>query len=227
MQKILLIGDAIDTNTEVQRHIEKNLPYQVFSVQDEIGLKAQLDSRVFNLAILNLMDFSSHGMHLVHLLKRSNYSFPVLIMSEKIEAGFQEDLRYLQDVHLLMRPATEKAIVGLVRKLLVAHRVPKQLYRRFNTNQIAQMEALTTGDSILTSMYNLSKGGAYCEYDGQAPMSVGDLFRLKVYLSDTDSEYVFNAKVVWTTTKGRFSGRFGCGFKFVSAKDTYKSLVGR
>src|SRR5690606_24744522 len=121
-------------------------------------------------------------------------------------------LHYMPDVHLLAEPYYEKNLIGIVRKLLISKRVPKQMYRRFNTNQIAEVEELSSGASVLTSMYNLSKGGAYCEFEAADSLSVGDYIRMKVAIPDTNSEYTFNAKVVWTTPKGRFSGRFGCGF---------------
>jgi Tfp pilus assembly protein PilZ len=194
---------------------------------DEKTLANHLNSKIFNLALFDCLEFGEAEFETIQQLKRAHSTFPVLIVASNIDKHFGEQLSFLADVHMLLKPITEKSLIGLIRKLLVAHRVPKQVYQRFNTNQIAQMEALSNGDNILSSMYNLSKGGAYCEYEGQDPISVGDLLRLKVVLDETQKEYTFNAKVVWTTTKGRFTGRFGCGFKFVSAKDTYRSMLSR
>lgn len=221
MQKILLLSDSLDSCSMVRDVLERNLPYQVYGALDSQSLQVNLESRVFSLCIIDSGKFGPHEMQIVLNLRQS-HGFPILVLTAEISADLQNELAFYHDVHLLMKPMTENGLLGLVRKLLVAHRVPKQVYRRFNTNQIAEVEALSSGDCILTSLYNLSKGGAYCEYDGQAPMSVGDILRLKVFLNDTNSEYTFNAKVVWTTNKGRFSGRFGCGFKFVSGRGTYR-----
>src|SRR5690606_34559234 len=108
-----------------------------------------------------------------------------------------------------------------------SRRVPKQLYPRFNTNQIAEIETLEDGGNLLTSMYNLSKGGAYCEFDSPTPVTVGDMVRVRIHLDEKNSDYAINAKVIWTTAKGRFSGRFGCGMKFVSSRDIYKTLLSK
>jgi response regulator RpfG family c-di-GMP phosphodiesterase len=229
MQKILLITDKSDADLDIRRAIEHSLPYHIMSCNDMSGAKILLESKVFNLAIIDMAEIDAHVLHFVEWLKNSSYTFPILVVANKVQAQpqVQSRLMHYHDMHLLVKPTTEKNVLGLVRKLLVAKKVPKQLYRRFNTNQIAQMEALASGDSLLTSMYNLSKGGVYCEFDGATPVTVGDMFRMKIFLSDTNSEYTFNAKVIWTTSKGRFSGRFGCGFKFVSAKDTYRSLLSK
>jgi Tfp pilus assembly protein PilZ len=110
---------------------------------------------------------------------------------------------------------------------MVARRVPRQVHPRYNTNVLAQIESMVTGNPLLTSMYNLSKGGAYCEFDSDETFTVGDLVKLKVNLEDTKSDYDLSAKVIWTVKKGRFSGRFGCGFKFVSTQDAYHSLISK
>ncbi len=227
IQKVLVISDRRESCTEVVSTIERDLPYQVTANLDPTEIEAQLESKVFHLVIIDHVDVNDATMGLVNWLKHTHYSFPILILTNKIKPSFTNRLNLISDTHTLIRPVLGKNITGLVRKLLVAKRVPKQVYRRFNTNQIAEVEALESGDSLLTSMYNLSKGGAYCEFDGGAALTVGDLIRLKVMLNDTNSEYTFNAKVIWTTQEGRFSGRFGVGFRFVSQKDTYRSLLSK
>jgi len=227
MQKILVISDSLESSADVRTIIERDLPYPVYASFDQEGTQAQLESKVFNLAVFDQNIMDDKALEYISWLKHSSYSFPIVVITNKIKPDLNHKLSLLHDVHVLVRPTGDKNIVGLIRKLLVARRVPKQLYRRFNTNQIAELEALTTGDSLFTSMYNLSKGGAYCEFDECQTLTIGDMIRMKVFLNDTNSEYTFNAKVVWTTPKGRFSGRFGCGFKFVSAKDTYRSLLSK
>jgi Tfp pilus assembly protein PilZ len=227
MQKILLISETAESSDEIKSLIERDLPYQVFTALDSDSVKVQLESKVFNLAIVDCQAVTVETLAMISWLKGASYNFPIMVLTDKIQPTLQGKMNLLHDIHVLLRPALEKSILGLVRKLMVAKRVPKQNFRRFNTNQIAQMEALTTGDSLLTSMYNLSKGGAYCEFEGAAPLTIGDMIRVKVFLNDTNSEYTFNAKIVWTTPKGRFSGRFGCGFKFVSSKDMYKALLSK
>ena len=227
MQKILVISESTQVSSDMKRILEEQLPYAVFTAFDIPSARTQLDSKVFNLTVIDQAEVTDNMMKLIDWLRTTSYSFPILIHTEKVPPQLLGKLNLLHDIHMLIKPTVDKSIIGLVRKLLVAKRVPKQQYRRFNTNQIAQMEALSSGDSLLTSMYNLSKGGAYFEYDGHAPLTIGDLCRVKVFISDTNNEFTFNAKVVWTTPKGRFSGRTGCGIKFVNSKDTYRSLLSK
>ncbi len=227
MQKILVICDSFDSLERTKNTFEGQLPVAVFGAFDLGGVQSQLISRTFNIAVIDQAVTDDASIEIVEYLKKSGTSFPVLIITDKIQVDHNRKFSMLNDIHILLRPVTEKNIVGLARKLIQARQVPKQNYRRFNTNQIAQVEALSSGDSLLTSMYNLSKGGAYCEFDTQTPVAIGELFRMKVFLTDTNSEYTFSAKVVWTTPKGRFSGRYGCGFKFISPKDVYRSQLSK
>ncbi len=227
VQRVLVVSDRKESGHQIVDTLERDLPYQLTLNLDPAEIEAQLESKVFHLVIIDHIDVNNSTMGLVNWLKHTHYSFPIMIVSNKITPDYSNRLNLVSDTHTVVRPVHGKGIVGLVRKLLVAKRVPKQVYRRFNTNQIAEVEALQSGDSLLTSMYNLSKGGAYCEFDGGNVFSVGDLIRMKVMLNDTNREYTFNAKVIWTTPSGRFSGRFGCGFRFVSQKDTYRSLLSK
>lgn len=225
MQKILLFSDSRASSDGIRRIIEEQLPYKIFCVYKDADLQLLLENKTFSLALVDRAVIDKTIINSIESIKASGQVFPVLIVSNKIQAQVQEQLNLFHDIHALVRPTADKNILGLVHKLLISRKVPKQNYRRFNTDQIAQMEALASGTQLVTNMYNLSKGGAYCEYDGQPVIAIGDVYRLKVYLSDTNSEYVFNAKVIWTTMKGRSSGRSGCGLKFVSARDTYHSLL--
>jgi Tfp pilus assembly protein PilZ len=227
MQKILIVGDTEAACYDMREKIEGQLPYELHHCLNLNGVKDQLATKVFSLVLMNQILFNEKSLTLIDYLKNSGHALPVLVLADKILQEYQKRLNLLLDIHILMRPVLDKNITGLVRKLLQVRSVPKQIYRRFNTNQMAQMEGLASGDNLLTSMYNLSKGGVYCEFESPSRVTIGDLFRMKVCLDETSSEYTFNAKVVWTTPKGRFSGRTGCGMKFVSAKDTYRALLSK
>ncbi len=226
MHKILVVGRAEDGAREVREMIARELPYHLFEATDEEQVKAELEQRVFSLVVVVKSRLTEDDLFLIDRLRNVHYSFSIMVVTDEANATLQK-LIGVTEVHTLTRPVGNRNIVGLARKLLVAKRVPKQVFRRFNTNQIAQIESLDDGENLLTSMYNLSKGGAYCEFEANNLLAVGDIIRLKVFLNDTNREYTFNAKVVWTTAAGRFSGRFGCGFRFVTAKDTHRSLLSK
>jgi response regulator RpfG family c-di-GMP phosphodiesterase len=227
MQKILLVSGSTQKSSAVGRIIESQLPYQVYSAYNSPTIQSLVNARVFNLAVFDFETVDEDTLQIVNWLREMDCNFPILMVAKSISREIENQINMLSDIYVLTDPITEKSIVGLVRKLLVVKKVPKQIYRRFDTNQIAHIEGLSTGDVLMTSMYNLSKGGAYCEFESPTMVAVGDMYRFKVFINDTNSEYTFNAKIIWTTPKGRFSGRFGCGVKFVSAKDAYHELMSK
>jgi Tfp pilus assembly protein PilZ len=227
MQKILLYSEIGKGTSPVGDSIERQLAHRVFTANDLQALNNRLRDKVYNLLVIEIAEASDQTLAFIQELRNDSFTFPVLVVANRASFPIQEKFNNLPEVHLLMRPFHEKNLVGIVRKLLVSKKVPKQMFRRFATNQIAQVEALDSGSSLLTSMYNLSKGGAYCEFESEENITVGDFIRVKVSIPDTNNQYTFNAKVVWTTVKGRFSGRFGCGLRFVTAKDTYRAMMAK
>lgn len=226
MQKVLIITSGPDRYEKLRSMIEGDLRFQIHAAFDRQEIRSQLESKVFNLAIIDGEIVDSRTLDTCNILRELDFGFSIIMIGKRVEHDVFIRIYASNDLHLLIQP-TEKALAGLVRKLMSSRRVPKQLYPRFNTNQIAEIETLQDGENLLTSMYNLSKGGAYCEFDSPMPVTIGDMIRVRVQLADINSEYALNAKVVWTTAKGRFSGRFGCGFKFISTQDTYRTLLSK
>lgn len=227
MQRLLFYTQSSEGLSLHIDTIERKLSVQSTVVKTENALRARLDEKIFHLFVVDFNLLSEKSIVLIRDLRDRGFTAPVLIVCNEADPRLVEDLAHVPDIHLLMRPFNEKGLLGIVRKLLISKEIPKQVYRRFNTNQIAHVEKLSSGDSLLTSMYNLSKGGAYFEFDADDKLTVGDVVRMKVTLSDLKSEHTFSAKVVWTTRKGKFSGRFGCGIRFVNSKDIYRMLLSK
>lgn len=227
MQKLLLLSNSNEGIRAYLDTIERKLSLHTTVVRNTLAVKTKLQEKVFHLFVIDTGTVTQDTLNLIADVRQNGGTFAVLVLAVDISRDILDHLEMLPNVHLILRPFHEKSLMGIVRKLLVSKSVPKQVFRRFNTNQIAELEPLSAGGSLLTSMYNLSKGGAYCEFDAADMVAVGDIVRMKVALNDTQSEYVFNAKVVWTTPKGKFSGRFGCGVRFVSSKDSYRALLSK
>ncbi len=227
MHKILIYTEDFELSEKMDSLLTRSLNNPLFMAMNSQTLATELDSKVFSLGILREYEFTERTEKALTQIRRHGYSFPLLIATEKLTPTWVHFLQGLQDVHILVAPFNDKALVGLARKLLLARRVPKQIFRRFNTNQLAELESLSSGNSVLTCMYNLSQGGGYVEFDSADPITVGDLLKIRVALEQTEKQYALNAKVIWTTPKGRFSGRFGCGFKFVTNQDAYRSLISK
>lgn len=227
MVKLLVGSTDVELIERVRTVLEKHLNNHIDIFMDKPSLAKQLESRIYSLGIFRATGPDKATLDLMEKVRTMGFSFPMILATEKMTPEARKFLDELSDVHLLTAPYGERALVGLTRKLMMARRVPRQAHRRFNTNLMAQMESMSSGNPLLTSMYNLSKGGAYCEFDSRENITVGDLIKLKINLEDTKSDYDLSAKVVWTVQKGRFSGRFGCGFKFISTQDAYSSLISK
>ncbi len=227
MQKLLFystsnvgLGFYLDT-------VERKLSVQPTVVKNENALRTRLEEKVFHLLVIDVNTLQESVVGLIQEVRERGFNVPILVVCGQAQSSQIVSLHHMPQVHLIVRPFHEKALLGIIRKLLISKVVPKQVYRRFNTNQIAQIERLSSGEEVLTSMYNLSKGGAYCEFDSTEALVVGDVVKMKVALNDLNAQHTFSAKVVWTTRKGKFSGRFGCGIRFVNSKDIYRMLLSK
>lgn len=225
---LILEGEVSKTlNTSIEALITKSLTCRAVATSNKVDFKFELQRVLFNLIILDIDIIDTSTIGLVRFARNQGVQCPILILTSELKESLHGKMNALPDVHLLVKPFHEKNIVGISEKLLKTKKVPKQLYRRFYTNQMAHLESLESGSSLLTSMYNLSRGGGYCEFEAVERVAIGEFLRVKVNLNDSDREYTLNAKVVWTVPKGRFSGRFGVGFKFVKPEDAYRSLISK
>ena len=87
------------------------------------------------------------------------------------------------------------------------------------------METFVSGETLPSQIYNLSMGGAYCEFFTKTNVAVGDLVKLKVHLEDVGRQHAVNAKIVWVTRNGPCTGGQGAGMKFVKYDDVYRQLM--
>lgn len=217
MQKILVISEGTRTGEAIKRTIERSLPYIVTTVYDLQGAKAQLDGKVYNVVILDHQSVDENVINRVDWLSRSNSSLPIILFSEKIEEADLNNFAKFQMLHVLIRPTSDKNLIALVKKIVAVKTVPKQRFRRYNTDQVAVFDSSAAGERIQAKMFNLSKGGAYCEFAEGQSLPVGGRYRMRVIVPDTKRVYTFEAQVVWATSKGKFSGKAGCGIKFLNA----------
>lgn len=227
MQKVLIYSPDVWSLESVRACMEVNFENPISTAVDEASLKKELEKSVFHLGIFRLEEIDQKTLQRISQMRSMGYKFPLLIASDKVTARFSDTLTKLPGVHILSTPYRDVNLLGLTRKIFSAREVPRQYFRRYYTNQIAEIESMGSGSSLLTCMYNLSEGGAYCEFEKSEEVGIGDLLKLKVDKEDLNSQHILNAKVVWTTEKGKFSGRFGCGLRFISQKEVYQSLMQR
>jgi len=216
MQKILVLTETERAGESIRRTIEKALPYQVTYVNDLQGAKIQLESKLFNLIIFDCQTLDESGMTRVGWFRQATGDTPLILFTASIDNILLAKVEMLEALHVLMRPTAERNLITLVKKLVSLKDVPKQRYRRYNTNQSVVFEHTARGERIPSQMFNLSRGGAYCEFPEGQSLNMGERYRMQIFINETQRTYTLDAVVVWYTPKGKFSGRAGYGVKFLS-----------
>ncbi|MCB9026963.1 MAG: PilZ domain-containing protein [Bdellovibrionaceae bacterium] len=230
MSKILIHGLSIESTEKIRRKLEIQLSNStIFTSTDLEKTKDIITEKSLKLLIYESEMYSNKELNLYKDFKVWGLSFSVLFICSNVIATDLDVMKRDSKPHFLNTKYEDKALIGIVKKLLRTHSIPQQMSARYHTNQMVKVEFIQQGDLLESSMYNLSKSGAYCEFDPMDNMNltVGDLVRLSVPLSDISKSHALNAKVVWVTKKGRYSGRHGFGLKFVNNDEVYRSLLGK
>lgn len=204
--------------------LETKLPYPVHLSFDERTARSIVENKAVHLLAYETKNFRKSDYDFTQDLRKLGFSSPALILAEELKF----DQFYGKDdnkLFFLPKPFDPKAFVGVTRKLMVSRTITQQRHKRFPTQQTATMETFLSGEVLPSQIYNLSMGGAYCEFFGKTGVSVGDLVKLKVQLEDLGTQYVMNAKIVWITRSGSCTGGQGAGMRFVKYDDIYRQLM--
>ena len=121
----------------------------------------------------------------------------------------------------------ESKFLGMARKMMKTKHIGAQVHKRYLTNEKALIEMIKDGKQIGSDMYNLSRSGAYFEFDHKDnfKFNTGDVVRMTVSLDTVQRSHDLSAKIMWTTQRGRYSGRQGVGLKFIKGDEVYKQLL--
>ncbi len=224
MQKILLQCHTSDEADRMRLTLEKRLPYPVHVSLDPKSTFSIIQNKTIHLLAYETQEFGKKEWVFTKELKKAGFNAPTLIVADvtHFDHFFEKDDHKL---FFLRKPFDEQALVGVTRKLMVSRSLTQQRHKRFNTQQSALLETFMSGESLPSQIYNLSVGGAYCEFFGKSNVAVGDLVKLKVQLDDVGRYHVINAKIVWITRNGSRTGGPGAGMKFVKYDDIYRQLM--
>ena len=223
---MLLQGKALVEVKEVKDYLESRLPYPIdlsSTPKESINL---LGSRPYSLFICTMNAYEQQDLDWVKEIRAGGFSQPILILAKELDHAAMTASILNERVHFAEKPFEMTSLKGLVMKLIKQRNIPQQKYKRFRTNQKLAIESYSTGEVIESSMYNLSVGGAYFESSDKCKASIGDLLKMSVNLNDVSSRHMMNARVIWTTKKGSYSGGYGMGVKFVKNEEVYKQLLG-
>lgn len=225
MHRLLLNCKSINDARFLKNYIETELPYEVILSTDLRDVETSLKSKNIHLLLMQTGNLATQDIAYAQDLRKSGYAYPMLMITDTVGQTNIEELHEKHKIYFLERPFELKTLKGLARKLMVTRAVPQQVFRRYRTNLMATLETFISGEKYETHMFNLSKGGAYFELTKRPGVSVGDLLRLKVHLTDVEKEHHVHGRVVWTTHKGHAAGGYGLGVKFMKSTDIYRRLL--
>jgi Tfp pilus assembly protein PilZ len=225
MHRVLLCCKSADDARFVKGYIETELPYEVLTALDPSEIQGILKSKNIHLLIMQTGNLVKEDLSYAMSLRTEGFAYPILMISDSVANLNIEELHDRYKIYFIDRPFEMKTLKGLSRKLMVAKTVPQQVYRRFNTNFEATLQTFVSGDQFATRMFNLSRGGAYFELPKKPGVTIGDLLRVKVHLSEMSKERQLHGRVVWMTHKGHSAGGYGMGVKFIKSDDVYSNLL--
>lgn len=130
-------------------------------------------------------------------------------------------------IYVLPRNVDDKSLSGVIRKMLLLRQIPQQKNERYRTETSSTVEFPLTGDELNSMLFNLSKTGAYMEFQEKPPVSVGDVVRVRVQLDQLNKDHHLPAKVVWFSRRGQTKGGFGVGLQFMPEEDYYRQMLAR
>ena len=217
MNKILLHCESLEESQKLRELYEKHLPYPIYHSFDGRSVERLISRNVINLTVVECAQYGISQHNMIQDLRGGGYFRPILVLPDELPAlakNATEDDESRSRLHFITKPIDERTVIGVTKKLLIAREVPQQLHHRFSTNQLTIMEVAQSGEYTMSNMYNLSKGGAYCEYDDKFNVSIGEVVKIRVHLQEVSKERTLPAKVVWKTREGAYSGRNGIGVRF-------------
>ncbi len=226
MYQMLIQGDEKEAAIQLRDRLVSLLPVEIICSVDLNESLQWLKQKPLQLVLFQVEKFHQDQLDWIRGIRQLGYDNGILLSTQELQLS--EDIQNVVNRHRLNfihHPARDKNLVGLVKKLLIMRSLPQQRFQRFLTREKAQMETYLSGKTWTTHMYNLSEGGAYCEFEAKPQLETGDLVRLKVHLDDVEKQHSVNAKVVWLTKKGHIKGGPGAGVMFIKNSEIYQHLM--
>ncbi len=226
MYQMLIHSDSIEEGTALRDRLVSLLPVEITQCQDLEDIQTYMVKKPLQLILFQEQRLIREHLQCIKTIRQLGYGNGILLSTQEIEVS--EDIQSLVQRHRLNfihHPAKDKNLVGLVKKLLIMRSLPQQRYKRYLTREKAQLETYLSGKAWSTNLYNLSEGGAYCEFESKPQLETGDLVRLKIHLDNVEKQHSINAKVVWTAKKGHINGAPAVGMMFVKSSEIYQHLM--
>lgn len=224
---IFLASRTEEANQILQRRLEpianefSNVRFVSFHTQ---GLLSSIDDSV-DLVFLNFQDWSRTELSYLLSLREAGYMGPVIVLAKAKNGEPMKTLSTMEGVTLVEKPFETRDLIGITKKTLSRAVVTQRIYRRYETDEDAEVEFFGANDRFKSKVRNLSKGGAYLELFDDAAIKVGDILKLRLELHQVKRTYTLPAKVVWTG-RSRTQSSQAVGVEFIGRADVKKTVLG-
>lgn len=223
--KIVLASSSDEENLILKKKIDPLVgelgEMKFLSVKPQ-GLSSILDPNS-SLVIINVAQYTKEVRASVLSLRAAAYMGPILVMAKMEANEMIYELQNMQHTVFLEKPFEVKDLQGIIRKYLNARTVQQRVFRRYNTIMSADVELNEEQLKTTSTLFNLSKGGAYIELDQDTPVRKGDQIKVYITLDEIQKSYAMQAKVVWYTPNG-MNGGCGLGLEFLGKADIINRL---
>lgn len=218
MARLLL--NCVEDEAKLKAFVERELGLEVLLARGDLATRAAIKSDSISLVLRHSGESVVRDLAFARELRDWGYQKPIVTLTD----GAGDGLISAPGVCFVERPHDPDVLKGIAKKMLAAEVVPQQVFRRYLTNLSVRIETYDAGAPLETKMFNLSRGGAYCELGRKPSVRVGDLLKLRVWLSEFEREHTLSGRVVWITARGRQAGGYGLGLKFMNYSDMYRRL---
>jgi Tfp pilus assembly protein PilZ len=222
--QILVVGRLTDETKQIRKHLIDGGQFVVDLATTAPEAIDKITRDKPSLMIMNVENFTRRKVQLATDLRTLGFHMPIMVVANIIASNTYQILGDLTSTVLLEKPFELKDLSGLSEKLIDGRAVKQRIFRRFYTDEEADLQLFRSGQNISSKIRNLSKGGAFIEYKGPA-ISVGEMLRLNIDLKQVARRYEVNAKVVWSAKVSPWGEDPGVGVQFVKDKDVYQNLL--
>ncbi len=216
--------------TEGMEEIEKELVTQFGKIERSATVKDAYDKIMgggVDCFILSLKSFESKNLEIIVKLKSLDNDLAIIVLAKSIEEEAMKKSANMKKVVLLQRPLKEAKIISqFCQKILGGQELFNRKHARFRTSQRATIEKPETSESLPGQLYNVSKGGAYIEFEvDKVSLKPKDIVRLVIHLDKISKSHVIHCEVAWCSPYGTVTGKPGAGLQFVNPNDVYEYFL--
>lgn len=226
IKRVLLLGSFSKETFHIENRLKELGPeVQVHLCTDFDEIPYRVKNLTFHLMVCNMGLLNDGKIDIVSQAREAGYRDPIVLLGKIPGGDVAKKLSDMVAVVLLEKPFENKDLQGVCLKFLSEIDVNQRSYRRYYTNQKAEVAMLGLAEEVSTRVFNMSKGGAYFESSQISGCKVGDVVSLRIHLQEVSREYNISGKVVWTTPRGIWTGGYGVGVEFIQADHLKQAMV--